>query len=1388
MSSPEDSSSSSTQKTSVWGDQQTATPQLGVSLPSPTHCFGDGERTSSANPAETPISTNPATPSETPVSTNPSSPSQTPVSPQIKRTAEKGTFDASQPQGERRKRGRPRKHKKLQTDTEHHIHQAQSPTATHPCLQPEDQTEAVTLTPVLPVIPEDRCQSPDAQTKVETQLQSPSSPVPEDKCQSPEATFEPPCPTLDLQSANKGQSKKWPHLSSASVGQGDLTGPNVLTTGGYTYSQARVMGAEPSQNDSITATGIFLSKCANEQRTLCQSPQNLKDGRKAAKKSQIHKVDQPQESEAVTNGGKTSKPLLTIKVGQENCLTQKTGRKRKYTKKSQSHKVDQPSDTDQSQESETVRNGKKTSIKSPTHKIDWSQETVRKRTYTKKSQTPKVDQSQEESVKKEGSKISPTHKGEQSQEMVIKRKYTKKSQTPKVDQSQEESVKKEGSKISPTHKGEQSQEMVIKRKYTKKSQTPKVDQSQEESVKKEGSKISPTHKGEQSQEMVIKRKYTKKSQTPKVDQSQEESVKKKGSKISPTHKGEQSQEMVIKRKYTKKTQSHKGDKPQETVRNGKKTTMKSPTHQVDQSQEFVTKRKKVSKISSTHKVDHSQETVKKRKYTKKSQTQETDQSQEETGKNASMKSLTNKVNKVASKKSQSHTVEQSLGIDQSQETVRKRNYTKKSQRHKEDSHETVRNGEKTSKKSQKHKVELRDTEQSQEETVKNRKYTKKSKTHKVDSGVLSLLPVLSADLSLNLSSPTCSPPGLTKRKYTKKSQTLKVDSDVLSLLPVLSADLSLNLSSPTCSPPALPKRKYTKKLKTLKVDSDVPSSLIVLSADLSSSLQSSLSPTLSPSGIPFSPNTPKRVRGRPRRVQQQLFLSSTPGPHPGSSTGTDNPFSASLSHLGLGSKTEGPQNASPITPWKLLEPSPLEKTHLALPGSKPRGRPRVRPRKNSATVKGVKKKVKPAAEGRSQTFSSEEGPPAKLRRRSRRGQTAEGAGLQSGDTTSTEPLQRCRPRFELQESDSPDEDTGDASLSSDLSIELSVHEDRVTSLTLEEEEEQDDEEDLPSFLNNTKPLSITEGICVWCKFRNYPFWPAMVKSVNRKLKKASIVFIDDLLFDKKRIRKGFSVSLKTLKPFDCEEADQLVCKAREKYDAAIKWCLALIADYRIRIGCGFTGSFIEYFSDDISCPVRRCYPQGTSDLTFPSKLILEEQYVTSDPEGDDQEGSKRQEEERRRKLLPDRSKAARNRANEKLVDFVVRQRRVETRLLGVISGQQQSKWLRWFLAASRSVVDTYLEDEEQLDQVYQYLRGVYETAPLTAPCLADVDRIRLVLDVLLPEAIIYAIAGVDELSLVKAEDKYLKGPCLSKREREEFDAMIEQQMKMKASIRQRPAH
>lgn len=389
---------------------------------------------------------------------------------------------------------------------------------------------------------------------------------------------------------------------------------------------------------------------------------------------------------------------------------------------------------------------------------------------------------------------------------------------------------------------------------------------------------------------------------------------------------------------------------------------------------------------------------------------------------------------------------------------------------------------------------------------------------------------------------------------------------------------------------------------------------------------------------------------------------------------------------------------------------------------------------------------------------------------------------ETGDAT-VQPSKRPRPRFELDNLDAAEQD--ESLLSSDLSIELSHHEEQLLSLSVQEDEESDEEEDeeLPSFLMKVdkKPPAITEGVFVWYKFRNYPFWPAMVKSVNRKQRKASIMFIDDSMNHKK---KGFTVALKALKPFDCEEANELVCKAKEKYDAAIERSLELVTDYRIRIACGsFSGSFIEYFAHDMSYPVRRKYPQAASErLTIASDVITE---LLCDDHKEDS-FSEQQEEVNRssKRLLPDRSHAAHNRANEKLVHFIVKQRMVESRLLAVIRGQQQSRWLRSFMSANRRrVVNIYLEDDQQLDQVYWYLNELYTTAINTAPCLAEVkstEPVPFVLDVLLPEAIIYAIAGVDNVSVKKAEEKYLKGRCISNRERQEFDLMIDRQMRKKS--------
>ncbi|XP_030269778.1 PWWP domain-containing DNA repair factor 3A isoform X2 [Sparus aurata] len=401
-----------------------------------------------------------------------------------------------------------------------------------------------------------------------------------------------------------------------------------------------------------------------------------------------------------------------------------------------------------------------------------------------------------------------------------------------------------------------------------------------------------------------------------------------------------------------------------------------------------------------------------------------------------------------------------------------------------------------------------------------------------------------------------------------------------------------------------------------------------------------------------------------------------------------------------------------------------------------------------------------------QSCSKTNGPPVKRPRgRPRKNKT---------EDTTTQTLKRSRPRFELERADAAEQD---------LSIELSHNEEQLPTLSPEEDGKSDaDDEELPSFLMQVdkKPPSITEGQFVWVRYRNYPFWPALVKSVNRKQKKASILFIDDPKIHQK---KGFTVALKTLKPFDCDEASELVCKAKEEYDAAIDWSLDLIGDYRIRIACGsFSGSFIEYFAHDMSYPVRRTYPQAASE-----RLTIASDAMTEAPCDDLKEDSfcEQQEEVSRssKRLLPDRSHAAHNRANEKLVHFIVKQRMVEEHLLAVIRGQEQSRWLRSFLSANRRrVVNIYLEDDQQLDQVYCYLNELYATAVATATCLSEVksmERVPFVLDVLLPEAIIHAIAGVNNVSVKKAEESYMKGRSISNRERQEFDQMIERQMSQK---------
>lgn len=243
----------------------------------------------------------------------------------------------------------------------------------------------------------------------------------------------------------------------------------------------------------------------------------------------------------------------------------------------------------------------------------------------------------------------------------------------------------------------------------------------------------------------------------------------------------------------------------------------------------------------------------------------------------------------------------------------------------------------------------------------------------------------------------------------------------------------------------------------------------------------------------------------------------------------------------------------------------------------------------------------------------------------------------------------------------------------------------------------------------------------------------------------------------------------------------MVDKAKEKYGTAIHYCLKLIGDYRIRLGCGsFSGSLVEYVADDISIPMRKLYLLGPSDsyLASPSQDLEDQRSYQGTPEDHATTEGSDQEPQVSKRLLPDRAKAARDRANDKLLQFIVDKRGVERHLQAIISGQVVSKWLKAFRKASGQAVDPYFETDQQVEQVFTYLRSIMEEA---LPSLPELDQIRFILEVLLPEAVIHGISEVDDISLVKAEEKYSQGPGISNREREEFDLMIVQQMKKRQS-------
>ncbi|XP_063101684.1 PWWP domain-containing DNA repair factor 3A-like [Cavia porcellus] len=135
--------------------------------------------------------------------------------------------------------------------------------------------------------------------------------------------------------------------------------------------------------------------------------------------------------------------------------------------------------------------------------------------------------------------------------------------------------------------------------------------------------------------------------------------------------------------------------------------------------------------------------------------------------------------------------------------------------------------------------------------------------------------------------------------------------------------------------------------------------------------------------------------------------------------------------------------------------------------------------------------------------------------------------------------------------------------------------------------------------------------------------------------------------------------------------------------------------------------------------------------------------------------------------------------NQKIVDFIVKTKGTDSHLLDIMQGRKPSCWLEAFLEKHRHQVcmETYMEDNDQLRLMAQHLQHLYESTAEPILALRAVDKVKLVMEVLLPEAVICSIATLEGLDYQGAEERFLHGPYLCPLEKELLDRNISRKRK-----------
>lgn len=168
---------------------------------------------------------------------------------------------------------------------------------------------------------------------------------------------------------------------------------------------------------------------------------------------------------------------------------------------------------------------------------------------------------------------------------------------------------------------------------------------------------------------------------------------------------------------------------------------------------------------------------------------------------------------------------------------------------------------------------------------------------------------------------------------------------------------------------------------------------------------------------------------------------------------------------------------------------------------------------------------------------------------------------------------------------------------------------------------------------------------------------------------------------------------------------------------------------------GLIPSLVLFFVFFQGYPVRKEIHHNLSQMTFPQIEEVNSTCPQIEEVDSEEPPSEAAPPKPPKKVLPDRMRAARDKANKKIVEFIVTTQGADEHLRAILKSRKQSQWLKDFLKASpyKKPIQTYLEDDNQQTCVIEYLQEVYRQVNAELPLLINGNSIEFVFAVLFPE-------------------------------------------------------